>query len=475
MTAIPTFEDWMKLTMKNIILKTILLSFSLFLMLACEGKKDDYTYFGGKIINPKSDNVVLYYQEKPIDTLYLDSNNMFMGSFTDMKEGLYYFIHGIENQYMYLEPKDSLMIRLNSWDFDESLVFAGKGADRNNMLIDCFLAYEKERSFFYDTYTKNPQEFKNQVDSLLKTKMTTYENFVLNYPEETEGYKQILKIALTYPTFGRIERYPIAHVKAHKKDEFPEIDKAFYEFRGEVAHNHSDLMYYPPYSNYVRNYLYNQTYALGHKPMHDHYSSKFTNDLLQTISNNIECETTRNAFLKQTVISHFFNKSSCELNQDTFDTFLSLTSNDNDKKLINNLLSDTKSVHENKKLAPFKVTDYNGVSHNINKVIKGKNSFLFFWNPEYVSESYITSRIKYLTKNYPEVQFIEIKMNGESKNHIRAMDIKHQFYLNQESAAHAFLTSKLPRAIVVDKKGNVKNCYASISSNNVKPYLANLQ
>ena len=106
-------------------------------------------------------------------------------------------------------------------------------------------------------------DFMNQnlfcAEVKLKDKMKKYNEFVGNHPEETEGYKQILKIALTYPAYARIERYPIAHVKSHKKDKFPEIDSSFYAFRSSISHNKSDLMYYPPYSNYVRNFLYNQT------------------------------------------------------------------------------------------------------------------------------------------------------------------------------------------------------------------------
>ncbi len=466
----------MKMDMMNKLLKTILLVFSLILMVSCQNENsNDVTYFGGKIINPKEGHVILFYQEKPIDTLYLDNDNKFMGSFDNVEEGLYHFMHGIEHQYIYLEPKDSLMLRLNTWDFDESLVFAGKGAERNNILIDCFLAYEQEKNFFYNAYRHQSDGFKNKVDSLLKTKMKKYNEFVGNHPEETEGYKQILKIALTYPAYARIERYPIAHVRSHKKDKFPEIDSSFYAFRSSISHNKSDLMYYPPYSNYVRNFLYNQTYALGHKPMHDNYSPKFTNDLLVTIHKNVSCETTRNAFLKQTVISHFYNKSSCDINEDTFNNYLSLTSNNDDKKLIKDLLNDTRLVRKNKSISNFVVKDYNDISRRIKDIIKNKNSLLFFWNPEFVSESYIASRIDYLTNKYPNIQFVEIKIDGKSTSHIRNIDIKNQFYLDANSTAHSFLSSKLPRSILVDHNGLVINGYASISSKNVQPYLASLQ
>ena len=87
--------------------------------------------------------------QKVIDTLTLKKDNSFLGKLDISNKGLYYFTHGSENQYIYLEPKDSLMLRLNTWYFDVSIVYAGKGAERNNMLIDCFLENEKDNQMFY--------------------------------------------------------------------------------------------------------------------------------------------------------------------------------------------------------------------------------------------------------------------------------------------------------------------------------------
>ena len=134
---------------KNII-SNIPFSLLILFALGCATKNENSkTFFGGKIINPKTKFVVLYSNDKVIDTLLLNHRNKFLATYDNLDEGLYYFEHGNENQYVYLEPKDSLMLRLNTWDFDESLVFAGEGAERNNILIDIFLEAENERKLFY--------------------------------------------------------------------------------------------------------------------------------------------------------------------------------------------------------------------------------------------------------------------------------------------------------------------------------------
>ena len=436
--------------------------------------KEATTFFGGKIINPKSNHVVLLAMDKVIDTFYLDDDNKFLGKIKGAKEGLYHFKHGLENQYIYIEPQDSLMLRLNTWDFDESLVFAGKGADRNNILIDCFLEDEKENKIFYSLNRLSPEEFKLKMDSLLKLKKETYQEYLKTHPDETNRYHQILKIALMYPIYTRIERYPMANVKHSKLVNFPTISANFYSHRNEVNINKDSLMYYYPYSKYISNYLYNSTYALGHKPMTSEYSSRFTIDLLNTINQSISSSESKNALLKQTVIQHFYRKSSCDVNEDAFQTYFELSNNEKDISHVRLLLRDSKSVKKGDYLKNFKVFDFNNSKHDISDIIKGKNSVVFFWNPEYISETYITSRIKFFNNNFPKINFIQVKIDGNSNDRIQELDIKNQFYIDKSSKANQFLTSKMPRLIIVNKHGKVVNGYASISSRKVYKQLNDL-
>ena len=297
---------------------------------------------------------------------------------------------------------------------------------------------------------------------------------MLNHPDETFGFNEVLNVSLIFPLYSKLEMYPIINAKENETEDFPKINKSFYSYRDDIKMNKDSLMYFPPYSRYIRNYVYNETYAKGHQPMKKAYTADFTSDLLTTIDNKIEAEKTKNAFLRQTVISHFYNKSTSEINQKPFDTFFKLTSNKEDKVQVQKLVNDAKALENSTKLPNFSIFDYNNSEKSINDVIKNKNVFLFFWSNEYVSETYLVSRINYLTNTYPNIQFIQINIDGSNSERIEKLDIKNQFYLADDSEAHAFLTSKMPRAILVNKKGNIINGYASISSYNVKPYLEEL-
>ncbi|WP_282073457.1 hypothetical protein [Polaribacter atrinae] len=437
--------------------------------------KNTATYFGGKIINPKSKYVVLFSMEKVIDTLYLGNDNRFLGKLENANEGLYYFAHGNENQFIYLEPQDSLMLRLNTWDFDESIVYAGKGAERNNILIDCFLQEEKDNKMFHKLNQLKPDAFIKKTDSLLALKDKTYEEYAKHHPSETTGFNHVLKVALTYPIFSRIEKYPIEHLKYNNKKDFDKINKSFYKHRSSVSVNNDSLMYYQPYSKYIRNFLYNSTYSLGHKPMTNEYSSAFTVDLLKTIDRNITSDASKNAFLKQTVISHFYKKSSCNANKNAFDTYFNLSTSTKDKDHVRLLLLDSKALQKGQELVDFTVTDLTNATYSIKKLIKNKNTFLLFWNPENTTPMYISSRINYLSKKFPDVKFIQIKIDGSAEDRIEQLDIKNQFFITADSEANNFLTSKMTRSIIMNKEGIITNGFASISSKKLYSDLKNLK
>jgi hypothetical protein len=437
-------------------------------------KENSNTFFGGKIINPKTKFVVLYSNDKVIDTLLLNDQNKFLGTYDNLNEGLYYFQHSNENQYVYLEPKDSLMLRLNTWDFDESLVFAGKGAERNNILIDIFLEAENERKVFYQLNKLQSKAYKSKIDSIVEFKLHTYNDYIKKHPKETESYFKILKTALIYPIYSRVERYPINHVYISRKDSFPKIETSFYEYRNNLNYNSNSLMYYTPYARYMTNYLYNVTYAMGHQPMKEEFSSDFTLDLLKTIDANISSKNSKNALLKRTVLDHFYRKSSCNLNQKAFDVFFTLSSNKRDKVLVKNLVEDNRVVRKGDEIKGFKISDFTNQPINIEDFTINKNSVLLFWDKKYISKSFIGSRIPFLQKKYPLLNFAVIEIDGDNTNRIKNIDIRNQYFINSKTLKNNFLTSKMHRTILVNKNGIVENGYAAISSGNIYKQLSEL-
>ena len=107
------------------------------------------------------------------------------------------------------------MLRLNSLDFDESLVFSGKGASKNNYLIDVFLEHEKDENYVKKNYKSSRLIFKNIIDSLLKKKIKHYSdyNFKNNFISDL-----IINHAILIPLYSHIENYIIINKNNHSKN-----------------------------------------------------------------------------------------------------------------------------------------------------------------------------------------------------------------------------------------------------------------
>jgi|AOAMet1_18_M0_10_1038524.scaffolds.fasta_scaffold01558_4 hypothetical protein len=437
---------------------------SITVLLGCNNSQVcNSTYFGGKIINPKSNCIILFENEIPLDTFYLDKNNTFLGEIPSLHEGLFNFKHGNEQQYIYLQPKDSLLIRLNTWDFDETLVFSGKGAERNNLLIDSFLESERERRIFFQYYDLSPTEFSAKVSQVEKVKLDRYNDYINNHPEESDKFNDILKTALTFPLYSKVENYPLAHSAKINHDEHSVINKDFYKHREYISLDNDSLMFFYAYRDYVLSNLYNKVNSLGY----DLNSDEFTVNLLKEISAELNDENSRNSMLRKIFIRHFYWKSSRKINENIVNTYFDLTTNLEDKKLMLNLTTDVKKIEEGELLNDFKIIDYNKSHKSIRRLIKNKKSVLYFWNPEFIGKDFIASKIQYLSEKYPDLEFIGVRIYDDNKERIFKLDIKSQYYLESNSKANSFLTSQLPRTILINKKGIVVNSYASLSSRKI--------
>jgi hypothetical protein len=142
-------------------------------------EKSPNVFFAGEIVNPTSEKVFLFKNDKVLDSALLDENNRFSFQLTAIEEGLHHFNHGPENQYVFLESGDSVQIRLNTIDFDESLVFSGEGAAINNFLIDLFLANEDEEKSIYASYFQmEPAEFDQRIETLRSEKIRSFSELI---------------------------------------------------------------------------------------------------------------------------------------------------------------------------------------------------------------------------------------------------------------------------------------------------------
>ena len=154
--------------------------------------------------------------------------------------------------------------------------------------------------------------------------------------------------------------------------------------------------------------------------------------------------------------------------------FFTLSSNEEDKALLKNLIEDNKLLRKGDEIKGFEISDFTNQHINIEDFTINKNTVLLFWSKEYISKSVISTRIPYLQSKYPSLNFAVIEIDGDNTNRIKDIDIKNQYFINSKTLENNFLTSKMHRTILVNKNGIVENGYAAISSGNIYKQLKEL-
>ena len=459
-------------------MKYVTYAILVFLTIGCEKTNENAaTYFGGQIINPKTNYVLFLKDEKVIDTLLLDKDNRFLKEIPLTKGGLYTFKHGTEFQYIYLEPSDSVLVRLNTWDFDQSLVFSGKGSAKNEFLINLFLQNEKEERMMYRNFDLNEQAFQAKIDSLSKERIAVYNDFFVNEVAVSKGFEEFTNTAIQFPLYRLKEVYPYYHKGVYNLEEFPEVSETFYDFRKNISLNEEQLVTFYPYQNYVVSYLYNISYQLKEN---DSTKNDLTVNILNAVNQYIKAEQFKNILLKRILVSDFLkSEPACRINEKALSVFLENCTNKEDIEQVNNLVNDCNNIPQEAPLQDFDIISYNNVPLTINEVIKNKNAVIYFWSTDYISTDYLVNRIKFLEKRYPELMFIGINMQTSSKDlskesNLKLLNIHNQFMLPKDSYAHNYLRSKYPRTILIDNFGIVKNGFANLDSKNLDSELNKL-
>ena len=239
-----------------------LLPLSLLVVLASCTKKnvsEDAVYFSGEIVHPTSEYVVLYKGDQAVDSAKLDPNNRFSIQIENIEPGLHHFEHAPEYQYVYLEPGDSVLIRLNTMAFDESLAFFGSNEQINNFLIEMYLSHEDEEELISSYYTLPPVEFGRKTDSLRQMKIEELNSLLTEVPmsDDARGMGQAV---IDFSNYVYREKYPFVHRRKVNQNVLDELPEDSYAYRANLDVNNEQLSYLEPYYNFLKYHFGNLTY-----------------------------------------------------------------------------------------------------------------------------------------------------------------------------------------------------------------------
>ncbi|MEY2691883.1 MAG: hypothetical protein RIT03_273, partial [Bacteroidota bacterium] len=207
-------------------------------------KSDNYTaYFGGEVSNPTNPYMLFCKDNEVIDSVLLDENNRFFIKFDSLAPGMYTFKNEPEFQYVYFDKNDSIMVRLNAKDFDNSIVFCGRGDQKNNFLMELYLKNEADRNSIFDVFDYALPKFTAQIDASYNEKKKFYQQKKASI-KWSNGFDLYAQSALNFAHYTKKEIYPLAHKMRTGEDVIEQLPASYFAYRKAINFNNPNLSNY---------------------------------------------------------------------------------------------------------------------------------------------------------------------------------------------------------------------------------------
>ncbi len=466
--------------MKNIFFLFIIL----IITLSCSNsKKSSFSYFTGEIVNPKDEYVVLLKDDIIIDSAKIDTNNYFLFELEKLNEGLYNFKHHGEYQYVFIEKGDSINVRLNTLDFDESLVFSGKGSEKNNFLIDIFLVNEDEKGLVNNYYALEVDEFRKKVDSLKSMKMDQYDNLLKNH-RLSRSAKKITKAVINYSHYATLEIYPYMHKNKHRLHYIKKLPDDFYNYRDPKDYNDASLSYFRPYLNYMVMHFNNLSYIdcltdCSKKNKKIERSFHYHIHKLHLIDSLTKEPNLRDNLFRNAAYDYLLDDHNPHNNQKFIAEFNYLSKNNKHGEEINTLYNGIQDLQTGKLMPQIELVKQDGSKMVIDSLHQDKKTVYYFWSINQRNHmKNINKRVDELKILYPQYNFVGINVNDDQNkwvNNLTANKLNPDTQYrcaNFKKMSEKFVLSSLNKMIITNENGTIINAFANAYDHDLEEQLS---
>jgi len=456
------------------LLQICLLTCAVFLSSCNKEVERNSIFFGGQIINPSSTYVTLYKDNKTIDSLPLNLNYRFFKYYDSLDSGIYKIEHIPEYKSVFLEKGDSIWARINASSFDESIVYSGRGAAKNNFLMDLLLSFEKENSFLSSKYSSNSENFSKLIDSLLIKKKNKW--ILMDSINQLSPIAQkITQAAYIYPYATRKERYAL--LRGTFWDE--KQDSVYFDFRKYLSLAETDLAFFDPYINYLLNYLSKEALEDTENYFRNRQKTEFNIKRLQLIETQIKGNVLKNNLARAVAFEELMKLDNHNKHEKFLQQFILINKSKAYLTEVLDLHNDIENMSTGKELPKLKLQNHQLEVVSTQQIIDSPTVF-YFWSQTQMSHYRSTVlKAKALEKQFPRYQFkgICIQPFNEIVFEVHRMmniDPKTQLaFTNFDKDSKTWVLSLLNRAIVVDADGKIKEGFGNFSAPDFEDLLNN--
>ena len=459
-----------KLRISKLILSTFIFSF----LISCNQNnfKEDF-YLGGEIINPSSRFVNFYFNNVKIDSIELNSENKFFKKIENINPGIYRIEHLPENQNIIVEKGDSLWIRVNVEDFQESLTFSGRGSSKNNFLVDINNMDTYENEYLSQYYVQESDVFRRKIDSLMNEKLKIWELFNKSVNQKKLS-SNITKSSIKYNYYNKLERYAILRGTNWTKSK----RESFYDFRDDINLNDTDLSLFDPYVTFLMNYFNEKTLDSGEIYSYEKNNTDFNIKKLLIIDSQINDPYLKNNLARATAIEEILNFKNNKFHDEFIDYYSYVNSSDKYLTEIIQLYEDIKKMQKGNFLPEVSIINYQGKEILSSKELKGSKTLIYFWSQTQMNHYRRTiKRIEELKQIFPNFRFVGICIQPYTDMVIQAqnilnLDLSDQYsFKNFEESSKNWVLTFLNKTIIIDQKSYIIDGFSNLFTNDVEKVL----
>ena len=424
----------------------ILIVLFIFLFISC--KNDNKTiFFGGKILNKSADIIILNKDDDIINESSIDENGFFQMKLDSINSGLYNFFLQPEFQYIILEKNDSIYIRLNSLDFDESLVFMGNGASKNNFLMDVFLNFEKNEDMLNTSFNESFENYIKELDSVLSVQENKFIEFKSKV-KISEFAEKMINNAILYPYMEKLQSFILR--RNINEELWDNIRNDF-----KINFNDNDLTFFKPYIDFIYLYTFNITRIKNKEIDKIDFQIERLNTINELISNN-EIKSKLFRFLAFEVLLK--NKSIYEKSK-FIDEFLKISDFKNINNEVDELYKNQKKLTPGNDFPLVYFANQNGSILDITMEEKSKK-VLFFWSYDQNSHlNAIHEKILKLKNTYFNYKFYSVNINdSQSKwlDNIISNDVINIRSVNFDEMSKKLIIDNLNKIFFLNEKSKIQ-------------------
>jgi len=446
--------------------------------ISCENSNStqgDYAFFGGEIINPSNNYITFNNTVGNRDTIYLDKNNRFLHKVDSLKPGLHSFTHGGEYQTILIEPNDSLFFRLNTNDFDESLVYTGIGSKKNNYFIKSFLDDEIENKKFSKTSHLEPEDFVEHMEKLRKQKLAHLDEFLVNKPS-SNLFKSIAESTINYNHYVYHEMFPFGYYGNNKLIHFKDLPEGFYDYRNDVNLNDESLSEVYAYNRflfwYFNNMALKQYYKDGNHEAFDRMALDYNLEKLKLIDSTILSKKIKNYLLKHTIRDFVLNSNDRDATIAAIEDYLKRSTDPEDKNYLKELVNTSNKLKPGNILPDASLIDFNGETIKLSSIIDSP-TVIYCWSTNFKMHSRNSHyKINELKAKFPNVNFIAINFNDSDlhywKKTVRSLKfaIKNEYkFSNPSEAMDKYVITFNHKVFVIDENMEIVNSNLGLFNN----------